>query len=73
MEDDANKRRAIAKFAKDNQEKNDEARKKIIEIKGEDYVYCSAKNEIRRIDQREGYEVALLVGCFVLGKFVWCC
>ena len=34
---DANKRRAIAKFAKDNQEKNDEARKKIIEIKGEDY------------------------------------
>ena len=34
---DANKRRAIAKFAKDNQKKNDEARKKIIEIKGEDY------------------------------------
>lgn len=34
---DANKRRAIAKFAKDNQEKNDEARKKIIDIMGEDY------------------------------------
>lgn len=34
---DANKRRAIAKFAKDNQKKNDEARKKIIDIMGEDY------------------------------------
>lgn len=34
---DANKRRAIAKFAKDNQEKNDEARKKIIDIMGEEY------------------------------------
>lgn len=34
---DANKRRAIAKFAKDNQEKNDEARKKIIDRMGEDY------------------------------------
>lgn len=44
-----------------------------IEVAGEHYIYCSAKNEIRRIDQREGYEVALLVGCFVLGKFVWCC
>lgn len=44
-----------------------------IEVAGECYVYCSAKNEIRRIDQQEGYEVALLVGCFVLGKFVWCC
>lgn len=34
---DANKRRAIAKFAKDNQKKNDEARKKIIDRMGEDY------------------------------------
>lgn len=34
---DANKRRAIAKFAKINQEKNDEARKNIIDIMGEDY------------------------------------
>lgn len=34
---DANKRHAIAKFAKINQEKNDEARKKIIDIMGEDY------------------------------------
>lgn len=31
---DANKRRAIAKFAKDNQKKNDEARKKIIDKMG---------------------------------------
>ena len=44
-----------------------------IEEAGEHYSNCSAKTEIRRIDQREGYEVALLVGCFVLGKFVWCC
>lgn len=43
------------------------------EVAGDHYIYCSAKNEIRRIDQREGYEVDLLVGCFVLGKFVWCC
>ena len=34
---DANKRRAIAKFAKDNQKKNDEARKKIIDKMGEEY------------------------------------
>ena len=34
---DANKRRAIAKFAKDNQKKNDEARKKIIDKMGEVY------------------------------------
>ena len=34
---DANKRRAIAKFAKDNQKKNDEARKKIIDKMGEGY------------------------------------
>lgn len=34
---DANKRRAIAKFAKDNQKKNDEARKKIIDKMGEKY------------------------------------
>ena len=34
---DANKRRAIAKFAKDNQKKNDEARKKIIDRMGEGY------------------------------------
>lgn len=34
---DANKRRAIAKFVKDNQKKNDEARKKIIDRMGEDY------------------------------------
>ncbi len=34
---DANKRRAIAKFAKDNQKKNDEARKKIIDNMGEKY------------------------------------
>lgn len=34
---DANKRHAIAEFAKINQKKNDEARKKIIEIMGEDY------------------------------------
>ena len=44
-----------------------------IEVAGDHYIYCLAKNEIRRIDQREGYEVAPLVGCFVLGKFVWCC
>lgn len=34
---DANKRHAIAEFAKINQEKNDEARKNIIDIMGEDY------------------------------------
>lgn len=34
---DANKRRAIAEFAKENQEKNDEARKKIMDLMGEDY------------------------------------
>lgn len=34
---DANKRHAIAEFAKINQKKNDEARKKIIDIMGEDY------------------------------------
>lgn len=34
---DANKRRAIAKFAKDNQKKNDEACKKIIDKMGEEY------------------------------------
>lgn len=34
---DANKRCAIAKFAKDNQKKNDEARKKIIDKMGEKY------------------------------------
>ena len=34
---DANKRHAIAEFAKINQKKNDEARKNIIDIMGEDY------------------------------------
>lgn len=34
---DANKRNAIALFTKDNQKKNDEARKKIIDIMGKDY------------------------------------
>ena len=34
---DANKRHAIAEFAKINQKKNDEARKEIIDIMGEDY------------------------------------
>lgn len=34
---DANKRHAIAEFAKINQKKNDEARKKIIDIMGEEY------------------------------------
>lgn len=34
---DANKRRAIAEFAKENQEKNDEARKKIMDLMGENY------------------------------------
>lgn len=34
---DANKRRAIAEFAKINQKKNDEARNKIIDMMGEDY------------------------------------
>lgn len=46
---------------------------KHITINGEDYIYISCRNEIRRVVHQAGEDVAVLVGCFAFGKFMWCC
>lgn len=44
-----------------------------IAIDGETFIYISAENKIRRIVNQPSGKVAVLVACFVLDKFIWCC
>ena len=47
---------------------------KHITIDGDDYIYISCRNEIRRVINHENRtQEAVLVGCFAFGRFKWCC
>ena len=45
---------------------------KHIDIDGETYIYISCKNEIRQRIHQTGGDIAILVGCFAFGRFMWC-
>lgn len=46
---------------------------KHIQIDGETYIYISCRNEIRRVVHQNSGDIAVLVGCFTFGRFMWCC
>lgn len=46
---------------------------KHITIDGDEYIYISCRNEVRKTAHQTDYTIAVLIGCFAFGKFMWCC